>query len=69
VSWRENYIFAGSHALNGHPLEFPGVSFPLHFPFLSRKVCPSLVMRRPMEHESRSTKAGEVESGGNQDSN
>ena len=35
------YLFAGFHTFNDHPLEFPGGSFPLDCPFLSRKVCPS----------------------------
>ncbi|HVS88341.1 MAG TPA: hypothetical protein VHF01_08975, partial [Candidatus Acidoferrum sp.] len=36
-------VIAGPHALYGHPLKLPGISFPLHLWFLSRKLCPSPV--------------------------
>ena len=35
-------IFTGFHAFNGHALKFPGIPFPLHLWFLSRKLCPFL---------------------------
>src|SRR5207302_6852999 len=35
-------IFTSLHACDSHSLKFPGIPFPLHLWFLSRKLCPFL---------------------------
>jgi hypothetical protein len=43
ISDLDDYINAPHfHALDGHSLKFPGIAFPLHLWFLSRKLCPFL---------------------------
>src|SRR5713226_7685681 len=48
-------IFTSLHACDSHSLKFPGIPFPLHLWFLSRKLCPFLCVSSRV-HSTRTSR-------------